>query len=147
MAHIYEDWEESYNELSRWVLGVQITMPGSAAILRTSPVRVGGQVDESSAYFHRFFWTFSSCIEAFRHCKLLFSVDGTHLYGKCWSTLLVAIAQDDNFNIIPITFTLVEGENAESWSFFLSHLWQHVTPQLAILVISDRHNGIKATRI
>ncbi|RYR20127.1 hypothetical protein Ahy_B03g065209 isoform A [Arachis hypogaea] len=55
IALIYGDWDESYNDIPRWVLGVQLTMPGSVAILRTSPVRVGGQVDESQAYFHRLF--------------------------------------------------------------------------------------------
>ncbi|XP_016172942.1 uncharacterized protein LOC107615392 [Arachis ipaensis] len=106
-------------------------MPDTIAVLRTSPVRVGGQLDESQVYFHRLFWTFPPCIEAFRHCK----------YGR---TLLVAIAHDRNSNILPVAFALVEGENAESWSFFLSHLRQHVTPQPGLLVISDRHNGIKA---
>ncbi|XP_025629054.1 uncharacterized protein [Arachis hypogaea] len=130
MAQIYGDWEESYNYLPRWVLGVQITMPGSVAVLKTSLVRL--------------FWTFPPCIEAFRHCKSLVGVDGTHLYGKYDGTLLVAIAQDDNSNIISIAFALVEGKNAESWSLFLSHMRQHVTPQPGILVISDRHNGIKA---
>ncbi|XP_016207225.1 uncharacterized protein LOC107647682 [Arachis ipaensis] len=121
-AVIYGDWDESYNELPRWVLGVQLTMPGSVAVLRTCPVRVGGQLDESQAYFHRLFWTFPPCIEAFCHCKPL----------------------DGNSNILPVAFALVDGENAESWSFFLSHLRQHVTPQPGLLVISDRHNGIKA---
>ncbi|XP_057744653.1 uncharacterized protein LOC130962459 [Arachis stenosperma] len=144
VAHIYGDWDESYNELPRWVLGVQLTMPGTVAVLRTSPVRVGGQVDDSQAYFHRLFSTFSLCIGAFRHCMPLVSIDGTHLYGKYGGTLLVAIAQDGNSNILPVAFALVEGENAESWSFFLSHLRQHVTPQPGLLVISDRHNGIKA---
>ncbi|XP_052109693.1 uncharacterized protein LOC107466947 [Arachis duranensis] len=144
IALIYGDWDESYNDLPRWVLGVQLTMPGSVAVLKTSPVRVGGQVDESQAYFHRLFWTFPPCIEAFRHCKPLVSIDGTHLYGKYGGTLLIAIAQDGNSNILPVAFALVEGENAESWSFFLSHLRQHVTPQPGLLVISDRHNGIKA---
>ncbi|XP_025608065.1 uncharacterized protein [Arachis hypogaea] len=119
-------------------------MPGTVAVLKTSLVQVGGQVDESQAYFHRLFWTFPPCIEAFRHCKPLVSIDGTHLYGKYGETLLVAIAQDGNSNILPVVFPLVEGENAESWSFFLSHLCQHVTPQPGLLVISDRHNGIKA---
>nr|XP_025616625.1 uncharacterized protein LOC112708920 [Arachis hypogaea] len=144
VAHIYGDWDESYNELPRWVLGVQLTMPGTVAVLRTSPVRVGGRVDGSQAYFHRLFWMFPPCIEAFRHCKPLVSIDGTHLYGKYGGTLLVAIAQDGNSNILPVAFALVEGENVESWSFFLSHLRQHVTPQPGLLVISDRHNGIKA---
>ncbi|XP_057730163.1 uncharacterized protein LOC130945467 [Arachis stenosperma] len=144
VALIYGDWDESYNELPRWVLGVQVTMPGSIAVLQTSPVRVGGQLDESKAYFHRLFWTFPPCIEAFRHCKSLVSIDGTYLYGKYRGTLLAAIAQDGNSNILPVAFALVEGENAESWSFFLSHLRQHVTPQPGLLVIFDRHNGIKA---
>ncbi|XP_020992737.1 uncharacterized protein LOC107481963 [Arachis duranensis] len=101
VAVIYGDWDESYNELPRWVLGVQLTMPGTVAVLRTCPVRVGGQVDES---------------QAFRNCKPLVSIDGTHLYGKYGGTLLVAIAQDRNSNILPVAFALVE----------------------------DRHNGIKA---
>ncbi|RYR21927.1 hypothetical protein Ahy_B03g067219 isoform J [Arachis hypogaea] len=58
VAIIYGDWDESYNELPQWVLGVQLTMPGTIAVLRTCPVRVGGQLDESQAYFHRLFWTF-----------------------------------------------------------------------------------------
>ncbi|XP_015961505.1 uncharacterized protein LOC107485484 [Arachis duranensis] len=49
---IYGGWDESYNELPRWVLGVQLTIPGTVAVLRTSPVRVGGQLDESQAYLH-----------------------------------------------------------------------------------------------
>ncbi|XP_015956777.1 uncharacterized protein LOC107481078 [Arachis duranensis] len=129
VAVIFGNWDESYNELPRWVLGVQLTMPGTVAVLRTCPVRVGAQHDES---------------QAFRHCKPLVSIDGTHLYGKYGGTLLVAIAQDGNSNILPVAFALVEGENAESWSFFLSHLREHVTPQPGLLVISDRHNGIKA---
>ncbi|XP_015938282.1 uncharacterized protein LOC107463917 [Arachis duranensis] len=82
---IYSDWDESYNELPRWVLGVQLTMSGTVAVLRMSPVRVSGQLDDSR----------------------------------------------------------VEGENVESWSFFLSHLREHVTPQPGLLVISNRHNDIK----
>ncbi|XP_057730518.1 uncharacterized protein LOC130945838 [Arachis stenosperma] len=74
-----------------------------------------GDWDELYNKLPRLFWTFPPCIEAFRHCKLLVSIDGTHLYGKYGGTLLVAIAQDGNSNILPVAFALVEGENAESW--------------------------------
>ncbi|XP_015960780.1 uncharacterized protein LOC107484751 [Arachis duranensis] len=74
-----------------------------------------GDWDESYNELPRLFWTFPPCIEAFRHCKPLISIDGTHLYGKYGGTLLVAIAQDGNSNILPVAFTLVKGENAESW--------------------------------
>ncbi|XP_057720210.1 uncharacterized protein LOC130934684 [Arachis stenosperma] len=144
VAQIYGDWEVSYVELPCWMLGVHLTMPGIVTVLKTSPVRVGDQLDESTVYFHRLFWTFSPCVEAFQYCKPLVSIDGTHLYGKYGGTLLLAIAQDGNSNILLIAFALVEGENMESWSFFLSNLRTHVMPQEGILVISDRHNGIKA---
>ncbi|XP_025661062.1 uncharacterized protein [Arachis hypogaea] len=120
VAHIYRDWDESYNELPRWVLGVQLTMLGSVAVLRMSPVLVGSRWTARKPIFT----DFSGC----SHYVLRHS--GIASYG--------------NSNILPVAFELVESENAESWSFFLSHLHQHVTPQPGILVISDRHNGIKA---
>ncbi|XP_015951626.1 uncharacterized protein LOC107476341 [Arachis duranensis] len=121
VAQIYGDWEESYAELPRWMLGVQSTMPGAVTVLKTSPICVGGEVDESTVYYH------ASAAAVSR---------GTALNDES--------AQDGNSNILPIAFALVEGENAESWSFFLSNLRSHVTPQEGILVISDRHNGIKS---
>ncbi|RYR19884.1 hypothetical protein Ahy_B03g064794 [Arachis hypogaea] len=54
----------------------------------------------------------------------------------------MVIAQDGNSNILPIAFVIVEGETKEAWSFFLSYLRQHVTPQPGVLVISDRHKSI-----
>ncbi|XP_016207201.1 uncharacterized protein LOC107647657 [Arachis ipaensis] len=89
VAQIYGDWEESYAKLPRWMLGVQLTMAGTVTVLKTFPVRVGDQVDESTVYFHRLFWIFPPCIEAFRHCKPLVSIDGTHLHGKYGVLLLV----------------------------------------------------------
>ncbi|XP_015949943.1 uncharacterized protein LOC107474820 [Arachis duranensis] len=58
--------------------------------------------------------------------------------------LLIAVAQDDNSNILPIAFVIVEFESTESWSFFLTNLRRHVTPQDGLLVISDRSQVIKA---
>nr|XP_025661114.1 uncharacterized protein LOC112756706 [Arachis hypogaea] len=129
VAVIYGDWDDSYNELP------------SPQDLSCSSWGTAGRV---SGFFSEAILDVPPCIEAFRHCKLLVSIDGTHLYGKYGGTLLVAIAQDGNSSILPVAFALVEGENAESWSFFLSHLRHHVTPQPGLLVISDRHNGIKA---
>ncbi|XP_016168971.1 uncharacterized protein LOC107611574 [Arachis ipaensis] len=65
VAQIYGDWEEPYGELPGWILGVTSTMEGTIILLKTSPVRVGDQVDVSTVYFHSLFWTFLPCIEAF----------------------------------------------------------------------------------
>ncbi|XP_016205950.1 uncharacterized protein LOC107646269 [Arachis ipaensis] len=112
--------------LGTWVQLVTQHWPGSA----------------DTIMFHRIFWTFSPCVKAFKHCKPLISIDDTHLYSKYGRTLLMAISQDGNANILPIAFAVVEGETKDGWSFFLSYLWQHVTPQPGILVISDRHKSI-----
>ena len=71
-------------------------------------------------------------------------MDGTHLYGKYGGTLLMAIAQDGNSNILPIAFAVVEGETTGAWSFFFTNVRRHVAPQEGILIISDRHAAIKA---
>ncbi|XP_016170579.1 uncharacterized protein LOC107613201 [Arachis ipaensis] len=128
IARIYGDWEESYNELSRWLFTMQIL----------------DLVQLTQSCFIGFFWTFLPCIGAFKHCKPLISIDSTHLYGKYGETLLMAIAQDGNANILLIAFAVVEGETKEAWSFFLAYLRQHVKPQPGILVISDRHKSIDA---
>ncbi|XP_057719757.1 uncharacterized protein LOC130934184 [Arachis stenosperma] len=128
IARIYGDWEESYNEFSRWLFTMQIL----------------DLIQLTRSCFIGFFWTFPLCIEAFKHCKSLIFIDITHLYGKYGETLLMTIAQDDNANILPIAFAIVKGEMKEAWSFFLTYLWQHVKPQLGILVISDRHKSIDA---
>ncbi|XP_016195020.1 uncharacterized protein LOC107635991 [Arachis ipaensis] len=121
-----------------WRLG-GIVQRASSLVIRDADVLVGST---DTVMFHRVFWIFSPCVEAFKHFKPLISIDGTHLYGKYGGTLLMVIAQDGNANILPIAFAVVEGETKEAWSFFLSYLREHVTPQPGLLVISDRHKSI-----
>ncbi|XP_057734864.1 uncharacterized protein LOC130950383 [Arachis stenosperma] len=94
--------------------------------------------------FNKVFWAFPSCVEAFKHCNPFVSVDSTHLYGRYDGVLLIALAQDGNSNILPIAFGIVESESTESWSFFLTNLRCHSTPQDGLLVISDRSQSFKA---
>ncbi|KAL4321956.1 hypothetical protein AHAS_Ahas14G0162300 [Arachis hypogaea] len=58
----------------------------------------------------------------------------------------MAFAQEDNSNILSITFELVESESIESWLFFIRNSQQHVTPQQDILAIYDRAGAIYATK-
>ncbi|XP_015933131.1 uncharacterized protein LOC107459413 [Arachis duranensis] len=73
------------------------------------------------------------------------TIDGTHLYEKYKGTLLVAVAQDGNQNIVPIAFALVEGETADAWHFFLRSLRMYVVRKDGVGMISDRHDSIRAT--
>ena len=64
--------------------------------------------------FFRAFWCFPQCVEAFRHCRPVLSIDGTFLLGKYMGTLLVAISCDADNALVPLAFALVERENKDS---------------------------------
>ncbi|KAL5141829.1 hypothetical protein HKD37_09G025104 [Glycine soja] len=83
-------------------------------------------------------------VEAFKYCKPIIQVDGTHLYGKYRGTLLMATSQDRNGGVLPLAFAVVEGETLTAWSWFLAHLREHVTDKNGICLISDRHGSIKS---
>ncbi|XP_057740334.1 uncharacterized protein LOC130957497 [Arachis stenosperma] len=83
-------------------------IPGSVVQIETRPLYNENEEAQCVKILHRVFWSFNPCIRAFTHCKPLVQVDGTHLYGKYKGTLLVAVAQDGNQNIVPIAFALVE---------------------------------------
>ncbi|XP_025670680.1 uncharacterized protein [Arachis hypogaea] len=144
IARIYGDWEESYNTVPKLLQALQSCFPGTICDLHVKPYYEGNLVVRDCCMIDKEFWAFPSCVEAFRHCKPFVSVDGMHLYGKYGGVLLIAVAQDGNSNILPIAFAIVESKSTESWSFFLTNLRRHMTPQDGLLVISDRSQAIKA---
>jgi len=145
IERLFGNWELSFAELPAWLNAMQHFVPGSIVRLQKGVAYdEQGQVDSSKKVFQRLFWSFGPCIEAFRFCKRIVQIDGTHLYGKYRGTLLVAVSQDGNRNIVPLAFAIVEGETLDAWSFFLQNLREHVTPQDGICYISDRHKSIKS---
>jgi transposase-like protein len=93
--------------------------------------------------FFRAFWCFPQCVEAFRHCRPVLSIDGTFLLGKYMGTLLVAISCDADNTLVPLAFALVKRENKDSWVWFLWLVRIHVIgPHREVGVISDRHQSI-----
>ncbi|XP_020999436.1 uncharacterized protein LOC107488726 [Arachis duranensis] len=144
IAKVFGDWEESYQALPWWLSVMVQKMSGSVVQIETRPLYNGNKEAQGVKILHRVFWSFNPCVRAFRHCKPLVQVDGTHLYGKYKGTLLVAVAQDGNQNIVPIAFVLVEGEIADAWHFFLRNLRTHVVRKDGVGMISDRHESIRA---
>ena len=56
---------------------------------------------------------------------------------------MMVAAVDPKDQIVHMTFALVEGENNESWSWFMRHLRVQVLgPSGTICLISDHHPGI-----
>ncbi|KAH1257888.1 hypothetical protein GmHk_03G007758 [Glycine max] len=121
----YGDCEKSYAKLSSWLTHMQNHSPGSYFQILHDDFIVGNKVSREHRQFHRVFWAFGQCKEAFKYCKPIIQVDGTHLYGK-------------------YPFAVVEGETLTAWSWFLAHLREHVTDKNGICLISDHHASIKS---
>ena len=75
------------------------------------------------------------------------SIDGTHLYGKYKGKLLIVMECDGNNQLFPLAFAIIEGENTDSWGWFLACIRNRVTQRMGIYVISDRHPGIMAAMV
>ncbi|KAH1257812.1 hypothetical protein GmHk_03G007691 [Glycine max] len=140
----YGNWEESYGKLSSWLTHMQNHSPDSYFQILHDDFIVGNWVSREHRQFHIVFWTFGQCKEAFKYCKPIIQVDGTHLYGKYCGTLLMATSQDGNGGVLSLAFAVVEGETLTAWSWFLAHLREHVTDKNEICLISDRHVSIKS---
>ncbi|XP_025692505.1 uncharacterized protein [Arachis hypogaea] len=141
---IFGGWEASYEALPIWFEAMCQKEPSAVVHFETMPAYQGDDLVTDIRVLHRVFWSYYPCIRAFRHCKPVVQVDGTHLYGKYKSCLLVAVSQDGNNNIVPIAFAIVEGETSDAWHFFLSNLRQHVVTRDGVGLISDRHESINA---
>ncbi|XP_065629548.1 uncharacterized protein LOC136067505 [Quercus suber] len=141
IAKIFGDWEESYQRLRKLLLAYLDQEAGTRFWYHTIPR------DEFGDTILRYvFWAFAPCIEGFRHCKPVISIDGTHLYGKYRGVLLIAMATDANNKVLPLAFAVVDKESGPSWRWFLECLRNALGDVIAdkdICIISDRHKGIQ----
>jgi hypothetical protein len=82
-------------------------------------------------------------VVGFTHYRPIVNVDATFLTGKYKDTLMVAVGMTTGNQFLPLAFALVEGENNESWSWFLHLVRKEVLgPDRSIYMISDRHRGL-----
>ncbi|KAL0004987.1 hypothetical protein SO802_012548 [Lithocarpus litseifolius] len=136
---IYGDFDESYTELPQFLVALKDANPTTVTQLKCDSRGVSG-----TCTFNCAFWAFGLCIEGFKHCRPVISIDATHLYGKYKGKLLIAMATDANNEVYPLAFAVVKSESKETWGWFLACLTRFVTDRTNLCIISDRHSGIKA---
>ena len=140
IRQLFGDFSQSYTELPRLLLAIKHSNPGCVVIWKTCDINM-----PNNEIFQRVFWSFKPSIEGFKHCHPVMSIDGTHLYGKYKGKLLIAMGCDGNNQLFPLSFAITEGENTDSWGWFLECIRNRVTQRTGICVISDRHPGIMVT--
>ena len=74
-------------------------------------------------------------MEGFKHYRTVINIDDTHLYGKYKETLLIATVIDKNNQIFLIAFAIVEKENTDTWSSFLTCIRAYVTDRRGLCLI------------
>ena len=57
---------------------------------------------------------------------------------------MIAMGCDGNNQLFPLAFAITEGENIDSWGWFLTCIRTRVTHRRGLCVISNRHLGIMA---
>ena len=140
IAKIFGDWEESYQRLRKLLLAYLDQETGTRYWYHTIP-----RDEFGDTILHYVFWAFTLCIEGFRHCKPVISIDGTHLYGKYRGVLLIAMTTDANNKVLPLTFAVVDKESWPNWGWFLDCFRMSLGGVIANkdICIPDRHKGIQ----
>nr|XP_027067498.1 uncharacterized protein LOC113693120 [Coffea arabica] len=116
---IHGSESDQYGKLGAYMNEIQKSNPGSSIILKT--------VDESTSVatqqqrFQKLYVCFNGVKQGFLDgCRPLIGVDGTFLKGSVGGVLLIAVGFDANNSIYPVAYAIVEGENKESWAWFLN---------------------------
>ena len=81
-------------------------------------------------------------VKDFQHIRKVAVIDGTHLRGKYAGCLLTSSVQDGNYQIFPLAFAIVDGENDKSWEWFFNKMSSFVPNQDGVVFVSDRHASI-----
>ena len=59
-------------------------------------------------------------------CRPVIGLDGCHLKGHYGGQLLSAIGRDGNDDMFPVAILVVEAENKDSWTWFMSELMDDI---------------------
>ncbi|XP_024010350.1 uncharacterized protein LOC112085371 [Eutrema salsugineum] len=109
--------EDGYASLPAYLHSVNKANPGTVSALHV----------DSNNKFNYLFLAFGASIGGFQYMRRVIVVDGCHLTGNYEGTLLVATAQDENFQIFPLAFGIGDGEDDASWEWFFSKLRECVS--------------------
>jgi transposase-like protein len=87
-------------------------------------------------------WAYGPAIEAFKHCKPVIEIDGTHLSERYKGKMLVACGFDAEDQLVPLAFALVDTENNKFWEDFMKFVRREVVGSRVMTVLSDHHKSI-----
>ena len=100
--------DDSYMKLAEYLYMLKLANPGMIADIETEVD------DEGVERFLYMFLAFGPFIKGFQKLRHVLVVDGKHLSGKYKEVLLTESGQDDNFQVFPMAFAIVDSEDTEA---------------------------------
>lgn len=126
----------SYQSLPSYLHRLVEANPGTITRLHTE------HIEDVGYRFKYMFVAMGACVKGFQFMRKVVVIDGTHLRVKYAGCLLTASAQDGNYQIFPLAFAIVDGENDKSWEWFFDQLSSFVPDNEGVVFVSDRHASI-----
>jgi MULE transposase domain len=75
--------------------------------------------DDNIKIFKSIAWAYGPCIAAFKHLRLVITIDTGFLSDRYKGRLLIACGYDAKNKLIPLTFEIVDAENKNNWCWFM----------------------------
>ncbi|XP_058742069.1 uncharacterized protein LOC131614513 [Vicia villosa] len=117
--------------------------PGSTVKVGVEPSQEGSQ--NHFPYFKRLYICLAACKQSFKFSRHVIGLDGCFLKGLRGGQILAVIGRDPNDQMLPIAFAVVEGENRDSWTWFLELLIDDLGGKnecLTYTFMSDQQKGL-----
>ncbi|KAL2942723.1 Protein FAR1-RELATED SEQUENCE 8, partial [Bienertia sinuspersici] len=134
---------ESYGLLPAYAEMIKQTNSNSYALITWKATS-----EDDGPRFKGCFFSFAAQVRGFlKGCRPIIGFDGAHLNGHYKGTLLTAVGIDENNEIFPIAYGIVDNQSIESWSYFFRNLrllFRGGVEKDDFTFISDRMMGVEA---
>jgi MULE transposase-like protein/MuDR family transposase len=132
---LHGSMKDHYNKVMNYFEALKISCPQSKFTVVTVP-------NTNPPIFQRFFVFYEALGNGwYNGCKKVLCIDGCFIKTFLGGMLLSAIGRDPNEQMFPVAWAVVEGENNESWEWFLSEFKKGLPPTNGEgwTIISDEH--------
>jgi hypothetical protein len=140
MERIVDGTNGEYNRVYDYHMELVRSNPGSTVAVTLNPDETDKPV------FERMYVCLEGCKRGFlAGCRRVIGLDRCFLNGAVHGEILCAIGRDPNNQMYPIAWATVEGENHDSWYWFLSLLQKDIQINNqgdGWVIISDQQKGL-----
>ncbi|XP_076945346.1 uncharacterized protein LOC143616392 [Bidens hawaiensis] len=123
---LHGSMRDHYSKLGSYIEALRNANPSSTFELLTAPtgfLREDSDASSSLESFFRLFVCFDGLKKGFlAGCGKVLCLDGYFLNTFLGGILLAAVGRDENNQMYPVAWDVVEGENNDSWEWFMDEL-------------------------